>query len=109
MSEVTTADKRAQVTKQLKAVAHLATLLAEVSSQLARLYHNRDCKVDELVEMVGDRTAHQMEVLGDMLNAMDAVSEEDEWLDPIYEAAHRLWPQGAKTPPVHRADEGDGT
>ena len=87
-------EKREQVAKQLEAVAHLATVLAEVSSNLVKMYRDPARKgPDKLIEIVGDRTARQMEVLGDMLNGMDATTEEDEWLTPIYETAHRLWPQ----------------
>ena len=34
-----------------------------------------------------------MEWLGDELNAMDAATEDDGWLDPIFEAAQKRWPQ----------------
>jgi hypothetical protein len=87
-------ERREQVVKQLKAVAHLATALAEVSGQLAKGYADPTAaSFDGIVEMTGERTAHQMEVLGDMLNGMDAVTDEDEWLTPIFDAAHKMWPQ----------------
>jgi len=87
-------EKREQAAKQLEAVAHLATVLAGISSDLVKVCRDPACEgPNELVELVGNRTARQMEILGDMLNGMDAVTEEDEWLTPIYETAHRLWPQ----------------
>ena len=45
-----------------------------------------------LVEQAGERTAAFMETLGDMLNGMDAASDEDEWTVPIFAEAQRIWP-----------------
>lgn len=83
-------DKQKQVIEQCKAVAHLAESLAKVHRDYIRIMDHSP----SLVEQVGQRTANFMEKLGDMLNAMDAVDPaEDAWLDPIFEEAHRLWPQ----------------
>ena len=87
-------ERRQQVVKQLEAVVHLATALANVSSDLLKLYADPACKVDSLVEQVGNRTAFQMELLGDMLNGMDAVdADEDAKFDSVFETAHKMWPQ----------------
>lgn len=86
-------ERRQQVVRQLEAVAHLATVLASVSADYAKLYADPACDVDRLVEMVGSRSAHQMEVLGDMLNGMDAVDDEDAKFDAVFETAHKMWPQ----------------
>ena len=88
-------DNRKQVEMQCRVVAHLAKNLAEVYGQMAEMFAAGHC--ESIVDQVGDRTAAFMEKLGDMLNATDAVSEEDEWTAPIFEQAHKLWP--------HRSDE----
>lgn len=81
-------NKREQVVAQCTAVAYLAESLARVHRDYARfIYH-------DLIDQVGKRTAAFMETLGDMLNGMDALDpKEDGFLDPIFEEAHRLWPQ----------------
>lgn len=89
-------EKREQVAKQCDAVVHLAKALGQVYSDYAVIFRTPVAAGHDnrLVEPVGKRTAHLMEVLGDILNGMDAVDEkEDAWLDPIYAEAHRLWPQ----------------
>ena len=67
-------EKREQLVKQLEAVAYLATALAGVSADLAKVYGDPRTKLDGIEDMIGNRTAHQMEVLGDILNAMDTLS-----------------------------------
>ena len=85
-------EKREQVAKQCEAVVHLAKALAEVTGHKAAMF--RSGKLDELIEMVGNRTAYQMQLLGDILNGMDAVDdEEDGWLAPVFEAAQQMFPQ----------------
>lgn len=90
---MTNAEKREQVAKQLDVVAHLATVLAGVSKDYARIFREGPNNITELIDQVGDRTAFQMEALGDMLNNMDAVSDDDKWTAPVFQIAHRLWPQ----------------
>jgi len=85
-------EKRKQVSDQCRAVAHLATSLAQIYSDYAAMFAGDQMKGME--ELVGKRTARQMDTLGDILNGMDAV-DEDEWLTPIYEKAHALWPPKA--------------
>lgn len=86
---------REQVAKQCDAVRHLATVLAGLHEDYAKVM--RDTRAasaaDHLADLVGRRTAYFMEALGDMLNGMDAASEEDGWLDQIFEEAQRRWPQ----------------
>jgi hypothetical protein len=50
-------------------------------------------RLSELTESIGRSTAHRMEPRGDILNGMDAVEEGDDWVNPILEKAHALWPQ----------------
>ena len=89
-------DHRAkQVAAQFRAVSHMATVLARVSDDMASLHDAGHA--DTLIDMHGERTAAEMEILGDILNGMDAVdSAEDAWLNPVFTEAHRLWPRGRK-------------
>ena len=84
-------EKREQVAKQFEVVAHLATVLAGVHSDIVKVI--RDGHMDDSLDRIGDRSAAWMERLGDMLNVMDGVDEEDVWTNPVFEAAHRLFPQ----------------
>lgn len=81
-----------QVADQCRAVAHMATVIADVHSDLAKLFAAGGGAPADIAGSVGERTARLMEYLGDVLNGMDAVSEEDEWTAPIFAEAHRLWP-----------------
>ncbi len=74
---------------QCRAVAHLANSFAEVYAARAAIVAH-DAKLSALI---GDASASAMEWLGDELNAMDAATEDDGWLDPIFEAAQKRWPQ----------------
>ena len=69
-------EKRQQVIKQLEAVAHLAKALAGVSTDLAKMYADPTCKVDELVDQTGNRSARHMELLGEIMNGTDALWED---------------------------------
>lgn len=84
---------RDQVAAQCKVVAHLARAIAGVHADYERLMASG--RSDQLLDQVGRRTASFMERLGNMLNAMDAASEDDAWVDPIFEEAQRLWPAQA--------------
>ncbi len=81
-----------QVAAQCEVVAHLAKALAAVHEDYATLFSSGDRGPQQIAGMVGSRTAAFMETLGDMLNGMDACDEEDEWTDPIFREAQRLWP-----------------
>lgn len=83
-------DKRTQVVAQCRAVSALCTRLATVSNDYATLISSG--RLEELLDIVGARTAEQMEILGDILNGMDAVAPGDEWMTPVFEEAQRLWP-----------------
>lgn len=95
---MTDAEKRTQVAAQCDVIVHLATSLANVRRDCADII--RTGKMDHLLDQVGKATARHMEVLGDILNGMDAVDEdEDGWTHSVFEAAQRLWPQSAAEPP----------
>lgn len=81
---------RKQVALQCRAVAWMASALAGVQEDKGALFEAGH--LDELLHVVGEQTAEQMEILGDILNGMDAVSDEDDWLTPVFEEAHRRFP-----------------
>ena len=83
-----------QVSKQYRAVAHLAEALAQVHSQMVEIVKRDDDAI--LLSLRGNRSANIMELLGNILNGMDAVDRDaDAWLDRVFEDAHRLFPQRA--------------
>lgn len=85
-----TDERREQIAKQCDAVAHMATILAGICRLYAASW--REGEMEGLEDIVGARTTYQMDVLGNMLNSMDAIDETDAWMEPIFAAAHRLWP-----------------
>ena len=86
MTEITRAE---QVQRQYQAIARLARALAEVHEDIApAVTHMKP----GMVEMIGKRSADIMETLGDILNGMDAVVEEDADLDPVFDMAHQMFP-----------------
>lgn len=87
------AKKRAQVIAQCDAVAHMATVIADLHRDRREILETG--RADSLIDITGRRTADLMEVLGNFLNGMDAVTEDDAWLSPIFAEAQRLWPQDA--------------
>ena len=68
----------------------MAGELAYIHSALRQGYARGEH--DEILEIVGERTARLMEMLGDALKSMDAVDEYDSWLDRIFAEAHKRWP-----------------
>ena len=95
---MTDIDKRMQVAAQCRAIVHLATQIALVHSDKAAMFAAG--YQDSLIEFCGDETASLMETLGNILNGMDAVSDEDKWMGPIFEEAHQLWPQNRLGMPI---------
>lgn len=90
----TPGEKREQVARQYEVIEHMASVLISIGRCNAGLL--REGKLDELIEMLGESTARQMEFLGDILNGMDAVDESDARFDPVFEEAQRLWPPTPK-------------
>lgn len=84
-------EKRKQLVAQCTVIAHLAEEIAHVHLDLAELHAS--ATDEHFVDFVGKITASRMETLGDILNGMDAVTDEDKWVNPIFEKAHELWPQ----------------
>lgn len=87
---------------QCRTVVHLARALAEVHSARALIL----AAGQGPVEIIGESSAAIMDWLGDVLNNMDAVDDADEWLDPIFDAAHARW-QGL-APSALRSPAGTG-
>jgi hypothetical protein len=87
------ADLRKQVAAQCKAIAHMATAIAQINADYERMLSDPGSKaLDGIEETVGERTAAWMETLGDMLNSIDAVEKEDAWMGPVFREAQRRWP-----------------
>lgn len=87
-------EKRKQVATQCRAVSHMAKALAQINDDYEKLFE--EGSADHLIDQVGNRTAHQMETLGNILNGMDAADEQDKWMDAVFKEAQRLWPQGPR-------------
>ena len=88
-------EKMMQIANQCRVVAHLANALAGIHRDYERMYLNPSAGPKDIADLVGERTARLMETLGDILNGMDAATDEDEWTHPIFAEAHRLWPSKA--------------
>lgn len=84
------------VQRQCLVVAHLAEAIRKVHDDLA-VFYGDSTPNEAVLEIVGKRTARFMEQLGDMLNEMDAVTDEDEWTHPVFELAQRRWPTEGKS------------
>lgn len=96
MSETTaTKEQSEQVLAQCRVVAHLATVLAGIHSDYVKL---QEAGAPMATDVVGERTAAFMELLGEMVNSMDASTDEDEWTASVFEEARRLWPEASKDP-----------
>lgn len=80
-----------QVGAQCNAVAAMAVSISQVHADYAALFHSGHGEA--LLEQVGKRTAELMELLGDILNNMDAVTDDDKWMEPIFDKAQLLWPK----------------
>jgi len=96
-------DDQKQVALQCKAVAHLATAIAQIHTDYEKMFG--DGKMSGLADQVGKRTAAWMETLGEMLNSIDAAEEEDEWLEPIFREAQRRWLTETALTSAYRGDE----
>jgi hypothetical protein len=85
---------REQIADQCKVVAALADIISKVNSDYERMLRDPECgpRMGGILDIVGKRTACLMEYLGDTLDGMDAVTDEDAWMTPIFEKAHELFP-----------------
>ncbi len=83
---------RLQIQQQCLVVASLAESIAEVHRQKAALFEKCPAVVDGWDDLTGPKTAAYMEMFGDALNAMDACSGEDEWMEPVFLEVQKRWP-----------------
>lgn len=72
-----------QVADQCRVVAHFAHLIGHVYADKARLAGADEAKT--LHDMWLRQSADLIETFGNILNGMDAVTDEDEWTFPIVE------------------------
>lgn len=82
-------NKAEQVQRQYQAVARLARSLADVHEEIGPAIPHMNSGV---VELMGKRSACIMETLGDILNGMDAATEDDADMDSIFDAARQMFP-----------------
>lgn len=87
-----TQKKRRQVADQCRVIAYMADIIAKVHSDYARLFQD-GAGMEGLEDRVGERTAVLMNTLGDILNGIDAVNEEDAWVNPIMERSRKVFPE----------------
>lgn len=80
-----------RLARQCDAVAHMAKALADLHVQKARLHRMCPGAAADVEPVVGPETASLMQTLGDILNNLDAVVEEDAWTNPIIEEAQRIY------------------
>lgn len=84
-------EKKEQVAQQYRAIIHMAEAIAKVHKDLLPLLGASP--FEDLLDHQGKWSAARMEVLGDMLNNMEANDPEaDKWMDPVFAEAQRLWP-----------------
>lgn len=85
-------DKRSQVADQCMVITHLAKAIAEIHIDHERLLRDHPSNMDQIVDVVGERTANLMEVMGDFLNSIGAVTDDDDWTHPIFIKAQEMFP-----------------
>lgn len=81
--------KLEQIAKQCEAVAYLANAVRELHEDTATLVRAGHWPAPE---RLGLRTAALMEFLGNFLNEIDAVTAEDDRLEPVFKAAQQAFP-----------------
>lgn len=84
-------EKRSQVADQCRVIAHLAKAIAGIHLDYERLFRDHP-NLDQIVDVIGERTANLMDVMGDFLNSIDAVTDEDNWTHPIFLKAQEMFP-----------------
>lgn len=87
-----TEEKMSQVANQCKVITHLAKAIAEIHIDYEKLFRDHPSNMDQIVDVVGERTANLMEVMGDFLNSIDAVTDDDDWTHPIFIKAQEMFP-----------------
>jgi hypothetical protein len=101
-------EKRKQVADQCRVVAHLAKAIWEVYSDKARMFASDMTGPNDIVDLVGNNSARHMNKLGDILNGMDAVEDDDAWTDPIFERAKQQFPEATAAGSAVTSTDGSG-
>lgn len=83
--------KRQQVVDQCKAIVKMAENIVQIHKEYEEIF--KTSQLDDLIDLVGDRTAYIMENLGNILNGLDAVREDDAWIDSIFERSREIFPR----------------
>ena len=83
-------DNREQIANQCKVVAYLARVIAQVHDDYETVILSGH--LDNCANGIGRRTTSFMEQLGNMLNSMDASTDNEKWTNSIFEKAQELWP-----------------
>ena len=97
-----TITKQEQVKRQCEAVHALASMVAELYESWAVMASSG--QIDNLLNTVGERSARLMETLGDILNAADAVTDDDPNLDDVFKVAHEMFPATVEDKQVQSDD-----
>lgn len=88
---------------QARVVLHLALAIAETYKGKVQFYEILPPELALLnVDLDGTRSAEHMEILGNVLNSLEAVTEVDEWTSGVFAKAHDAeweWPK-SKPPKV---------
>jgi hypothetical protein len=86
--------KRTQIQNQCRAVIHLCSTLTCLMADHIQI---AQYEPEGVADLTGKRTAEIMEFLGNTLNGMDVVTDEDKWMTPIFREAHKLYPVKRET------------
>src|SRR4051812_40714364 len=89
---MTEAEKIEQVKAQYRAIVQMAREIADLHEEIVERIPQH---IGQVLDVVGPQSARFMEDLGDMMNALDIVEKEDDWMQPIFERAHELYPAKA--------------
>ena len=92
-------DKAKQVAQQYRAVAHMARCIAQVHSEIGATVEQMG--PDAPLDIMGQRSARLMELFGDVMNDMDIVESDDDWISPILRRAQETWPEAARPQSLH--------
>lgn len=93
--EATRKQRQEQVRQQYLACSFLAQRFAKMCDQLSTTVH-----LDQqlgILDHMGESSAEWMETMGDIMNNADACNDETEWLDPIFDAAQKMFPVASRT------------
>jgi hypothetical protein len=82
--------KARQVALQCRAVRMLCAGVSEAHKGYAEML-GVGCSPASL-ESIGRKSARAMEALGELVKAMGAEDEDDEWMIPVFAEARRLFP-----------------